>query len=192
MTNQLLARLAILLLGVMAFLCTPTPARAIDTATNPANNSEYFLTDLTTWTEAEAQAEAAGGYLVAINNAAEQEWLVETFGGTDAFWIGLSDANSEGEFEWASGEPVTYTNWAEGEPDNREKQNFVWINYTRPGLWDDASGIQLQGIAEIAPSSPQADAETESLDSRRDRFSDFFSEDDRVRIQEFIKKFRQS
>ncbi|KAK6180703.1 hypothetical protein SNE40_008704 [Patella caerulea] len=33
-------------------------------------------------------------------------------------WIGLNDVRSESEFEWTDGNPVTYTNWASGDPNN--------------------------------------------------------------------------
>ena len=51
-----------------------------------------------------------------INDAAEDEWLVATFG--TQYWIGLNDIAVEGEWVWSSGEPVTYTNWFPGEPNN--------------------------------------------------------------------------
>ena len=33
-------------------------------------------------------------------------------------WIGLSDQAVENNFVWDSGEPVTYTAWGPGEPNN--------------------------------------------------------------------------
>ena len=53
------------------------------------------------------------GNLVTINNAAEYAWLQETFGTNRSLWIGLNDVQKEGEFAWASGEAVTYTNQGE-------------------------------------------------------------------------------
>ena len=57
-----------------------------------------------------------GGHLVTVKDGAEQAWLVATFGGGSLYWIGFSDIAAEGSWMWVSGEPVTYTNWAGGEP----------------------------------------------------------------------------
>jgi len=89
------------------------------------NNSEYKLTtESRSWFDAEAEAIAWGGHLVTINDQAEQDWLVSTFG-TDTFWIGFNDIEEEGVWVWASGEEVTYTNWAPGEPNNTTPEGFA-------------------------------------------------------------------
>ena len=56
-------------------------------------------------------AVAEGAHLVSINDAAEQKWLVEVFG-RDPFLIGLTRLENQTEWQWTSGEPVAYTNWA--------------------------------------------------------------------------------
>jgi hypothetical protein len=50
-----------------------------------------------TWLDAEDEAIAAGGHLVAINTQAENDWLTDTFG-TNPFWIGLNDLGTEGNW----------------------------------------------------------------------------------------------
>lgn len=103
----------------------------------------YFLTNPAlgkNWTDAEAQAIAAGGHLVTINDAPENQWLTNTFGTSEAFWIGLTDANTEGDFKWISGEPVTYTNWATGEPNDASSrgEDYAEINPGfAPTQWND-------------------------------------------------------
>lgn len=55
-----------------------------------------------------------------INDAAENTFVFDTLtalGTIDRnLWIGLNDVAVEGTFVWASGEPVTYTNWAPASP----------------------------------------------------------------------------
>ena len=119
----------------------PTPDRVeLDGAgqwvLNPANNHSYKRIHCESWDDAQAKAVAEGAYLVAINDAAEQQWLVRIFG-TAPYWIGLTDMAKEGEGRWTSGEPTTYTNWslhklinaAGGEEDN------VFMGLSPDGRW---------------------------------------------------------
>lgn len=86
---------------------------------SPLNGHWYALTGQMSWTTAEALAQQYGGHLATIRNQAENNWLAATFAvGAECHWIGLNDVQAEGVFVWASGEPVTYTNWHPGEPTN--------------------------------------------------------------------------
>ena len=117
-TSSLLKSLPMTVAGAALVALGMGSAAQAATFTNPANGNQYFLTTSTTWTDAQAQAIAAGGNLVTINDAAEQNWLSNVFGTTELFWIGLTDRVTEGVFQWVSGQPVTYTNWAPREPNN--------------------------------------------------------------------------
>ena len=124
----------------------------------------YTLTSLeTNWTDAEAEAVLLGGHLVTINNEQEQNFLVSTYlSGNDAttkrYWIGLNDQAIEGTFIWASGQPVTYTNWHPGEPNNQNNEDYVQMNWHlgqggQVGDWNDApnegvANTKLYGIVE--------------------------------------------
>ncbi|MFK8185041.1 MAG: NF038122 family metalloprotease [Phormidesmis sp.] len=100
------------------------------------NGHTYLLSESGTWEEAQLQAQQLGGNLVTLNDAIEESWVRETFSMTERLWIGLSDAAVEGEWQWVSGEAVTYTNWAPGEPNNVQGgQDFGTINYNNQ--WDD-------------------------------------------------------
>jgi Ca2+-binding RTX toxin-like protein len=130
-----------------------------DDSTNPIfnyNGSQYTLTSYGTWQEAQAQAQSLGGNLVTINNQAEQDWLVNTFGVNQTLWIGLTDEVTEGQFKWVSGEISTYTNWLPGEPNNGwGGEDYVEMNFGSPGKWNDSSSNQFRrGIIEITSSTP--------------------------------------
>jgi Ca2+-binding RTX toxin-like protein len=130
-----------------------------DDSTNPIfnyNGSQYTLTSYGTWQEAQAQAQSLGGNLVTINNQAEQDWLVSTFGVNQTLWIGLTDEVTEGTFKWVSGEISTYTNWLPGEPNNGwGGEDYVEMNFGSPGKWNDSSSNQFRrGIIEITSSTP--------------------------------------
>lgn len=87
--------------------------------TNPSNGHTYYLLSKNTWSNAEAEAASLGGHLATIRNKAENDWVFSTFGSYGgALWIGLTDREKAFHFTWTSGEPVSYTNWGGGQPDN--------------------------------------------------------------------------
>ena len=121
------------------------------------NGNQYFLTSgVLTWEQAQAEAENFGGNLVSINDATEEAWLQDNFGSTEGFWIGINDLRNEGNFEWVSGQPVTYTNWATGEPNNAGgNQDFGLMNFGNARQWDDKfANVTFRGIIEIGGSNP--------------------------------------
>ena len=124
-------------------------------------HSSYLLTSPgLTWEQAQAEAESYGGNLVTINDAAEQQWLQTNFAGVKP-WIGLTDNITEGDWQWVSGEALTYTNWAPNELNESASNDadYAMMNYQRSGMdytpaWND---ILLEnprnGIIEIDWSS---------------------------------------
>lgn len=157
-----------LLLAISLFVATPCSGIAAVLSgpiINPANGHHYYLLDQAHWTESQAEARSLGGSLVTINDAAEQQWLVDTFGPIDSewspnsFWIGLNDARIEGTFRWASGEPVTYTNWLTGEPNGIAGggEDYVYIGRHAGGQWNDHVN---DGVG-FSPEQPQPRAVVE-------------------------------
>ncbi|MBI1176110.1 VPDSG-CTERM sorting domain-containing protein [bacterium] len=138
------------------------PARAVTwtqwSSAGGGNDHWYGLTDAAeSWTDARTHALSAysGSItdLVAINSAAEQSFLVGAFGSTEWLWIGLTDQAQEGNWSvWTSGEPVTYTNWSPGEPNDYQPaggEDYAAMNWFGAGLWNDLdSGRTLRGIIE--------------------------------------------
>lgn len=128
------------------------------TATASYGGHEYTLLTQATWLEAEADAQLWGGHLVAINDAAEQSWLIGTFG-TSLFWIGLSDHLQEGTFQWSNGDPLTFTSFDYDEPNDSTNggaspggEDFVELNRFGVGLWNDLPAWATRvGIAERTP-----------------------------------------
>ena len=119
----------------------PTPNQAeLDSAgqwvLNPANNHNYKRIRCESWDDAQAKAIAEDAHLVAINDAAEQQWLVRIFG-TVPYWIGLTDVAKEGEWGWTSGEPATYTHWATYKLTNidMDEADYVFMGLSPDGRW---------------------------------------------------------
>jgi len=152
----------------VAVIIAVAPTAAAQTPVlNPANNHIYLETAPgLNILVARAQAAAVGGYLVTINDAAENAFVAANFPGTH--WIGLSDFTTEGVYEWDNGEPVTYTNWCMSEPMGPTNHDFVEINGVCPGGWNDinATGVAVSGIIEIPSVIPlyQTNSGSASMD----------------------------
>ena len=111
-------------------------SRSEQWALNPANNHSYKRIHCESWEDAQAKAITEGAYLVTINDATEQVWLVSIFGNAP-HWIGLINAEKEGKWEWTSGEPVTYTNWAFHKLTTADKgeEDYVFMGLSPDGRW---------------------------------------------------------
>ena len=135
------------------------PVPVLTTITNPNNGHPYFLLGQSDFATAQAKAISLGGNLVSIDSGAENSWLLSNFGnfgGTQRnLMLGLTDVNLEGTFEWISGEALTYTNWAAGEPNNGGSgEDFVQI--ISGGQWNDFDGSGAHGVVEISQAAIRA------------------------------------
>jgi hypothetical protein len=167
-------------LGILAFpLVLSVRSRAAPLAgpfTNPGNGHRYYLLNPDTWTNSEAQANALGGHLATVRSQAENDWILNTFSpivGNSGpnIWIGFYDpvtgdgtgGQHAADFRWTSGEPVTYTHWGQGEPNNSVAfggeyyaiLEVVPFNVLVPGDWNDQSNTSSNssdyGVVEIVP-----------------------------------------
>ena len=76
-----------------------------------------------------------GAHLATITSETENTFLNAS--GWDA-WIGLTDEAVEGTFVWVTGEPLSYTNWYPGNPNNTGgNENHVIMNFFNSGQWAD-------------------------------------------------------
>jgi peptidoglycan hydrolase-like protein with peptidoglycan-binding domain len=114
------------------------------------------------WPTINSTARSAGGHVVTINSAEENQFLVELFSTDKRFVtehkgslhgpsIGLyqADRSSEprGGWAWSNGEPLRYTRWSPSNPDNyKGNQHYARFYLKRsmrrpgapPSYWDDA------------------------------------------------------
>lgn len=116
------------------------------------------------WAGSDAAASLAGGYLATLTSAAENTFAAGLVSGIPAFWWnnsypdcycgpwfgGYQDLTAPdysepaGGWRWITGETWSYTNWAQGEPNNRwnqsqqDRTHFMIYNYDyQSGTWDD-------------------------------------------------------
>jgi len=146
-------------------------------AINPENRHAYKVIHCKTREAAEAKARAQGAHLVAINDAAEQHWLLEVFGqesllndkteqawnlkafSRESHWIGLSDNTKKGNLYWDNGEQLTYTNWSSPQQivediahsQNADANQHYTVLIGRTGKWQMVrQGSPVAGLIEKA------------------------------------------
>ena len=104
------------------------------------------------WEEARDFCAAKGGHLVTITSAEEQATVVSLLsnGSCNTYYIGASDAASEGTWRWVTGEAFSYNNWDPqgGEPNGETVENYAQImaidngEYKQVGEWNDVENLR--------------------------------------------------
>jgi hypothetical protein len=144
-------------LSVTSASAQPLPGILAGPLTNRANGHIYFLLQPSSWISCREVALQLGGDLVTLNDAAEDEWVFSSFvphrDGAAGFWIGLTDAASEGVFVWANGDIATFRNWGVDEPNNFSNEDYgcYFTSGAFAGKWNDCGDWHhpLPGIVEI-------------------------------------------
>ncbi|KAF5891822.1 antigen like protein, partial [Clarias magur] len=86
--------------GYLRTLCNMDKVRCF-------NSSLYFISaENKSWPESRQDCKNKGADLMIINSKKEQEFITKQLKGGHA-WIGLSDRNTEGEWKWVDGTPLT-------------------------------------------------------------------------------------
>ncbi|NJA72329.1 flagellar biosynthesis protein FlgM, partial [Clostridioides difficile] len=110
---------------------------------NPQNGNYYqFVEDKRiTWKNAKERAEkmeyrGLKGHLATIKSKYELD-LFNCLT-TKTVWLGATDEEEEGKWKWVTGEPVKFTNWCVGEPNNLGGiEDYMSSIKNSCGLWND-------------------------------------------------------
>ena len=147
-------RLAPSVLALVLLSALPGLAEVRDNVNFEGNT--YFYLSGDDFDALEAEAVSLGGRLASINSQEENDFVAQWLGPDRRPCIGLTDREEEGTFVWISGEPVVFTNWAPGFPDEAAGGgDFVRISPDNGnGLWFDQPECFGQGLAK-APVRPR-------------------------------------
>ena len=136
----------------------PPPPPAISARTEPwpatarhrweGNGHWYARINVpASWSESVEICTRLGGHLATAADAAENEWLNQTFGSFHLCWLGATNAGGDGQWRWITGEPWQWQNWAVGEPSFSEGIEH-WLQFgtspfsgIRPfgAFWNDSA-----------------------------------------------------
>lgn len=120
------------------------------TAADAANvylGHEYVVVTPSTpgmnWNEARAAAQALGaGWDLATVGTAGENTYIESLLPTSTFdrshyWIGASDAATEGTWVWIDGTPWSFADWWGGEPNGSTVENYLAYDFRSGWAWND-------------------------------------------------------
>jgi hypothetical protein len=143
---------------------------------NPANGHYYsvMFSEQISWADAQQQASETNlgdckGYLATLTSAAENDFILAAFGdqigqNSYGYWLGgYQDPDvypADEGWQWVTGEPWGYTNWAAGEPTDAngpasEQHLEFFINGSGAGVWNDEEHLpNIRGyVVECAPTA---------------------------------------
>lgn len=83
--------------------------------------------------------------LVVFDDAAEEAWVTRHVAGGADFWLGLSDAETEGTWLTARGSAPPYLHWDEGEPNGGDDSDCARVEIDT-GRWRDTPCSQEHQI----------------------------------------------
>lgn len=111
--------------------------------TTLTNSGHYykFCTTRLSWETAKTQCYSQGYHMLTITSSSEQTWIQTSAAslGNITWWIGLSDATTEGTWTWEDGSTYSYTSWQGGQPDNFNNEDCGVLDNEYGYKWNDAS-----------------------------------------------------
>ncbi|KAL4221429.1 hypothetical protein ACF0H5_019687 [Mactra antiquata] len=97
----------------------------------------------TSWEQAVKHCHDLGGEIVTVKsltlNRLLHEYILINY--KHKTWIGLSDVNTDGQFTWSSGEPVSYTNWINGNAASSTSIGHCIVIEPTTGMWQGENCI---------------------------------------------------
>lgn len=117
------------------------------------NGHWYKMNTRKSYLDHRADAISMGGYVTAITDRAENDWMLDEFmarvlqASTDyaysGAFIGLTDLIVTSDYKWDSGEPLDFINWVNDEPNNWEDQGWGPEHYGFMSFGPEVGWVQL-------------------------------------------------
>ncbi|XP_066517825.1 CD209 antigen-like protein E [Hoplias malabaricus] len=100
-------------------------------------SSFYFIScSSKSWSESRDFCRNRGADMVIINSEEEQDFIAENLCNAKNAWIGLTDRDTEGKWEWVDGSILISGNWKKGEPNNKGNEDCVEF-FPQTKKWND-------------------------------------------------------
>lgn len=171
--------------AVSCAACSQTFEAMAEWNTGPAPSGHTYMlfshSDGLNWADAQAHAESIGGTLATIGSLEENEfvynelqigsnprvWHVDQFNSNIGPWLGglqpPGSSEPAGGWEWVTGEPWVFTNWAHNEPNNSggaENRAHFFGNPNGTSRWNDIpDSVRIEGWVVELVEGPCNDAD---------------------------------
>ena len=124
------------ILPVVAEVSIPKNARIFN------KHSYMVYNEALTWEEAERKCRQLGGHLCTITSREEYNFIINMLPSTKKlYWLGANDLEIEGTWKWVTGEPFTFMQWLNGEPNGGRNENYLLLTniYHQKWGWNDGT-----------------------------------------------------
>ncbi|MEW5796952.1 MAG: lectin-like protein [Candidatus Zixiibacteriota bacterium] len=127
--------------GVMACLLLGVKPGHAQVIEHPITGHKYEyvrLRGFITWPQANLEAVARGGYLATVTDTIEARIVSALLAHPgEKVFLGATDHNDSCTWQWLTGEPWIFENWAPGKPSGEEPcVNSLRTSYERGGQWE--------------------------------------------------------
>ncbi|XP_009563574.2 asialoglycoprotein receptor 1-like isoform X2 [Cuculus canorus] len=102
-----------------------------------ATSCYFFSTDAKPWLTARNYCTNHKAHLVIIDNEEENGFLARHITDNQVFWLGLSDTESEGNWQWVDRRSRSFLSWNNGEPNDAGHDGEDCAIIYSNGRWND-------------------------------------------------------
>uniref|UniRef100_A0A8C9QMZ9 C-type lectin domain-containing protein n=1 Tax=Spermophilus dauricus TaxID=99837 RepID=A0A8C9QMZ9_SPEDA len=97
----------------------------------------FFSTDAKSWNSSQENCSRMEAHLVVINSKEEQDFLTQNMAKTAAYFVGLSDPEGHGHWQWVDQTPYNQsaTFWHPGEPSHSEERCVIVNHPSTSSKW---------------------------------------------------------
>jgi hypothetical protein len=146
------------------------PANAVQWRVSDGGNGHWYalLPNTPGWMNCATAAKAAGGHLATLTSAAENQFVLGIATDFCRLAIGLRQvtgaAEPSGGWHWITGEPLVYTNWYIGEPNNVGGiENFGELRKSQNPQWNDVPDSAICGAIVEWDFTPATDCDEDGV-----------------------------
>ncbi|XP_045156977.1 perlucin-like protein [Mercenaria mercenaria] len=141
---------------------TPACAQCPDTWIQYKGSCYLFVAAKNTFSRAESHCLSLGSHLIHIENDLENEFIRSqlTTLKEKEYWIGLTDAGTEGIFKWVDdNSTASFTDWYRGNPNNGGgNENCVHFRDTYNYTWNDQEcAVSYSSICETKTTTKRSE-----------------------------------